>query len=139
MSLSLDELLDDFSGNVGTDNDVLREIEKNLAVKLPSDYKSFLSSINGGEGFVGKHYLILWKAEELAQFNEEYQVAEYAPGLMFFGSNGGGEGFAFDTRVVPFRIVEVPFVGMSLECAITVADSFPALLDRMVHTDGSLF
>jgi hypothetical protein len=34
---------------------------------------------NGGEGFIGKHFVRLWRIEELANRNQDYQVAEYAP------------------------------------------------------------
>lgn len=29
-------------------------------------------------------------------FNEEYQVRQYAPGVILFGSDGGGEAYGFD-------------------------------------------
>jgi len=33
-------------------------------------------------------YAALWHVNELMMFNKEYAVAEYAPGLLLFGSNG---------------------------------------------------
>jgi len=106
---------------------------------LPADYRIFLLQSNGGEGFIGKHYLILWRAEELFQFNRDYQVDDYAPGFLMFGSDGGGDGFAFDKRTSPFRVMEVPFIGMSVNDAFFIADSFTRMLERMVETDGPLF
>ena len=52
---------------------------------------------------------------------------------------GGGEGFAFDTRSTPYRVMQVPFIGMSLDDAFFVADSFTRLLERMVEIGGPLF
>jgi hypothetical protein len=67
---------------------------------LPTDYLRFLRQANGGEGFVGKEvYLVLWRVEELAGMNAAYHVAEFAPGLLIFGSDGGDEAFAFDLRL----------------------------------------
>jgi hypothetical protein len=121
------EQYNEFSRSPGASEEKLRETERSLAFPLPEDYCRFLRFSNGGEGFVGRSYLILWAVEDLAQFNKEYQVQDYAPGLFLFGSNGGGEGFAFDTRVTPFPVVRVPFVGMDLQCAKIIAKSFKEL------------
>jgi hypothetical protein len=40
-------------------------------------------------------------------------VAQFAPDLLLFGSDGGGEAYAFDTRESPWGVVKVPFIGMS--------------------------
>jgi hypothetical protein len=57
--------------------------------------------MNGGEGFIGENYLRAWPVEDLIQSNKDYRVDEAAPGLFLFGSSGGGEAFAFDTRSAP--------------------------------------
>jgi cell wall assembly regulator SMI1 len=139
MSASLDELLADFLGAEGTDESTLDLVEQTLKKTLPKDYRNFLLTFNGGEVEFGTHRIALWKAEELEQFNREHQVDEYAPGLLLFGSNGGGEGFAFDTRSSKYPVVQVPFIGMDFDSALVVADSFTHLLNRMLETDGSLF
>ena len=139
MSIPLESLLTDFTRTLGTTEQVLETAEKTLHIKLPDDYRRFVMQSNGGEGFVGKHYLILWKVEELVRFNHDYQVDDYAPGFLMFGSSGGGDGFAFDTKAKPYRVMQVPFIGMSREDAFFVADSFTRLLERMVEIDGPLF
>lgn len=102
-----------------------------LGRSLPPDYALFLSEHNGGEGFIGDNYVILWKAEELGPFNREYEVDQLAPGLVLFGSNGGGEGYGFDTRSADMPIVRVPFVGMDLQYATPVASSFSRLFTQL--------
>jgi hypothetical protein len=139
VSKSLEKLLTGFSAQPGATEQVLQTVEQALSMPLPADYRIFLLQSNGGEGFIGKHYLILWRAEELFQFNRDYQVDDYAPGFLMFGSDGGGDGFAFDKRTSPFRVMEVPFIGMSLNDAFFIADSFTRMLERMVETDGPLF
>ena len=138
MSKSLEQLLTDFSAQRGATEQVLQTAEQALSTPLPADYRNFLLRSNGGEGFIGKHCLILWRAEELFQFNRDYQVDEYAPGFLMFGSDGGGDGFAFDKRTSPFRVMEVPFIGMNVNDAFFIADSFTRMLERMVETDGPL-
>lgn len=135
MDENLKVLLDDFSFEGGASSDALAELAE---LSLPNDYLSVFSELNGGEGFVGEEYLILWKAEELIPFNKEYEADKYAPGIFLFGSNGGGEGFGFDTRSKPYMVVEIPFIGMDLQHATPVADNFTHLLERMRDSDGSL-
>lgn len=85
---------------------------------------------NGGEGFIGPNaYVIFWKLEELMELNKAYQVAEYAPGLFIFGSDGGGEAYAFDVRTPAMPIVSVPFVGLDLSLARAIAPTFSGFLD----------
>ena len=95
-----------------------------------------MSVQDGGEGFVGNQYLILWRATELMEFNREYEAAKYAPSLLLFGSNGGGEAFAFDARDNAMKIFIVPFVGMSLKDASQVAEKFDNFLSKLA--DGTL-
>lgn len=95
---------------------------------LPDDYCVFLQRTNGGEGYLKQHFVILWRLEELLKFNEAYHTREYAPGLFLFGSNGGGEAFAFDRRTHSC-VVNIPFVGMDLSLVELVYLSFSELLE----------
>jgi len=113
------------------DPSVVQGLSSNLEVPLPRDYLDFLRQHNGGEGFIGDRYIVLWKAEELADFNREYEVGKYAPGILLFGSNGGGEAYGFDTRSAAMPIVRVPFIGMELRYATPVAKDFPDLFAQL--------
>jgi hypothetical protein len=105
-----------------------RAIE-NVGIDLPEDYREFLRLANGGEGFLENGaYAQLWRAERLVTINREYEVPEFAPEAFFFGSNGGGEGYAFDRRSDPMRIVAIPFVGMEMKVALHLAGSFTSFL-----------
>jgi SMI1 / KNR4 family (SUKH-1) len=96
--------------------------------KLPEDYLDFLGSSNGGVGFLGSNYVILWEASDLLRQNDAYEVAVYAPGFFIFGSDGGGEAFGFDTRGAKYSVMRLPFVGMDWEDAVFISDSFSGLL-----------
>ena len=98
-------------------------------LNLPLDYLEFIALTDGGGD-----YLVLWKAEKLETFNKEFEVDVYAKGLFLFGGDGGGEGFGFDMRSQPYKIVLVPYIGMSLNDAIVVADNFTLLLDKMTES-----
>lgn len=123
-------MLRNFRGNEPASAAEIEQLEVNCGFVLPKDYREFLRLTNGGEGFIGPNaYVILWKIGELAEMNEAYQVAEYAPGLFIFGSDGGGEAYAFDVRTSEMPIVSVPFVGMELSLTHGIAPSFSAFLD----------
>lgn len=116
MKLGFEELLEDFSGNDPVAENGLPAIETKLGKTLPADYKELLEISNGGEGSLGKEYLMIWAVEELVEYNQQYEVEKYAPGWLVFGSNGGGEAYAFDYRSGQFGgVVKVPFVGMDLK------------------------
>src|SRR5438045_159769 len=84
---------------------------------LPQDYVEIMRQTNGGEGFVGESYFRLYPIQKLAQLNQAYGVNEFAPGLIIFGSNSGGEAFAFDTRTTAMLVVQIPFIPMLFQYA----------------------
>lgn len=103
-----------------------------VGVAPPESYLEFLRAHNGGEGFIGDNYIVFWKAEELVDFNREYEAETYAPGIFLFASNGGGEGYGFDTLDAAMPIVQIPFVGMDRQHAIPVATDLPDLFARLL-------
>ena len=127
----MSEMPEEFKPKPGASIDAINDAEAHLHWLLPDDYRGFLRLHNGGEGFWGDNYLILWSVEELGEFNFEYQVDEYAQGLILFGSDGGGEAFAFDNRVTPPPVVKVPFIGMDLTHVKPVANSFEQFLSSL--------
>ena len=108
MNEESENILKDFRGNGTALEADIQKVERACGCSLPKRYCIFLKNKNGGEGFIGTQYLILWKAEEIVQFNKDYEVDKYAPGLLLFGSDGGGEGFAFDLREKKMTVVMVP-------------------------------
>ncbi len=123
--------------NEGASERLLAECKASLSCDLPSDYLQFLRKHDGGEGFAGETYIVLWRAEELADFNREYEVDQYAPGILLIGSNGGGEAFGFDTHDAAMPVVRVPFVGMDRQLAIAVGDSFSSSLGELAKVKVS--
>jgi hypothetical protein len=110
------------------DEDIL-SFENASGKKLPGDYIELLKITNGGEGFIGDNYLILWGIEELISQNESYEVELNAPGLLIFGTDGGGEAFGFDTRKAKWSVAQIPFVGMFWEEALPKANSFKGFIE----------
>jgi hypothetical protein len=120
-----------FAGQAGASEQAVRSVEQSTGLKLPEEYVALIRRHNGGEGFIGSEYLILWKVEELVSFNHDYEVREYIPDLLLFGSNGGGEAYGFKTNLVPWEIIRVPFVGMAPDLCIKMGTSFASFLDSL--------
>ena len=122
-------LLARFSRNQPANEVAIRTAENDSNSAFPTEYRDFLQFTNGGEGFVGSDgYAALWRVEGICPFNKEYEVSEYAPGLLLFGTNGGGECFGFDYRSPDRVIVQVPAIGMSLNDTLVIAPTFHGFL-----------
>lgn len=134
---SSDDRLAQFKGRPPADPAAIAKVEAESYLRLPSDYADFLRCSNGGEGSVGASYVRLYRAEELLELNEGYSLAEFAPGLFLFGSDGGGEAFCFDMRTPAMPIVMMPFVPLDPEDAIVVGASFDEFLEALYA--GRLF
>ncbi len=119
--------------NPGISEHALDTALSSLGQDFPKDYQEFLRSSNGGHGFIGQFFVSLWKADDLERLNAAYEVTCVAPHLFLFGSDGGGEAFAFDTREDPWAVVQVPFIGMGdPENAIPTGGSFTEFLENLV-------
>jgi antitoxin component of MazEF toxin-antitoxin module len=113
-------------------NALIREVGASLAVNFPEDYVEWLTLSNGGSGKVGAgSYLLLRPVDKLASHNDLLQVKKFAPGFIFFGSDGGGEGYAFDNRQAVVSIVQMPFIGMSPEVAKPCGKTFKEFLQYL--------
>jgi hypothetical protein len=133
----IDDVLQTFEGNPGASETAIASFEAVFGFKPPAGYLEFMRRCNGGEGPVGKRYLMLWSLEELRQCNEDYRVKVFAPGLFLFGSSGGGEAYAFDIQQPAPGIVSVPFVGISLKEARGPSRTFDEFLQSLAHHNGT--
>jgi len=99
---------------------------------LPQAYLTFLELCNGGEGElpVQPLWFQIWPAQKVLEYNHGYEVEKFLPGFVGFGSNGGGELLAFDTRQgEPWPVVAVPFIPMEESHAVQVAPDFHTLAE----------
>ena len=111
----------------------IEEVEKSLGIKFPSDYVDFMLFTNGCEGSIGESYIVMWPIEEIVQNNEDFEVEEYVPGLILFGSNGSGEAFGFDMRTEKPSYIMVPFL-LEAEAVISQGSTINAFFERL-YTD----
>ncbi len=131
-------MLAKFNAKPAATLDAIDDFQRSEKITLPPEYIDFLCQANGGEGFIGEHYVIFYPVEELAGANRDYEVDEYVKGLFLFGSNGGGEAFAFDYRSPELRVVIVPFIGMAHDTIINKAASFNAFIQALYDSSDLL-
>ena len=61
------------------------------------DYRAVMRRINGGECDFAQSRIALQSLEDAVERNATFKEAGFPP-FIFFGSNGGGEGYAWDLR-----------------------------------------
>jgi len=115
MSKEVAELLKEWQPNPGTSKEVVERVQSELGIVFPQDYTELMEWSNGGEGWIGESYLQLWLMEEIPWNNESVGALKFAPGVIFFGGDGGGMQYGFDTHFDPLAIVEVDAVSIGLE------------------------
>jgi cell wall assembly regulator SMI1 len=99
-----------------------------LGIELPEDYRAVMRRSNGGEYDFGKSWIVLQSLEDAIERNATFKEAGFPP-LIFFGSDGGGFGYAWDMR--PGRqslYVVVPFIVPEDEAVIPCGDTFEEFL-----------
>ena len=83
--------------------------ERELGRSLPGGLREFLAVSNGYDDALGKGYLSLWPAGQLALRNEGYEVASKIDDVVLIGSNGGDTCYAIDwSDGAPQFIVAAP-------------------------------
>lgn len=121
----------DHKRHPGANETRAREICAALHLTPPDDYLSALAFTDGAEGFIGESYLRFYCIAWLRDLNPAYQVEKFAPGLVIFATNGGGDAYAFDTRSEPHPIVRVPLIPLDYQYVEPLATDFSGFLRRL--------
>lgn len=123
------KLMKDVEFEESVSEEIVIEVEGKLNINFPKEYREFILESNGVAGGIGDNaYLIIWPVQELVELNEEYGVKKFTPGLVYFGSDGGGIAYAFDTRGMSIKFVEFPFDSIHIEEANVIAETFDDFL-----------
>lgn len=73
---------------------------------------------------------MLYDIKELVPLNRAYDRSTSHPGLVFVGSDGGGEGVGFDFRSDPPPVVLVNWVSAGWSDGIHQADTFSEFMTQ---------
>ena len=112
-------------------DEALAQFRRISGEQLPDDYIAFLRTTNGGEGNIGSAHVRFWGIEELLPMTEQYKIKQYMPGVLAFGTDGGGEAIAFDTRQRIWSVIVVEFTVLTFEDSIQIGTSFSDFVSRL--------
>lgn len=134
MNANIEKFTKKLKSEPGASKQMIEEIESKYKFKFPNDYKEFLLKSNGVSGFVGEAYLLIWPLEDIEEINQIAKVNEFTPGLILFGSDGGGLSYAFDARQSVPPLVEIPDISIHVEeikiCGFTFYEFLEYLFNK---------
>jgi hypothetical protein len=108
----------------------LRDFFNSAGVSPSDDYLDFMKDSNGAEGNVGeKAYLAIYGIQEMRERNAASQAFE--PQLLFFGSNRGGEGYAFDLSRADKQIIAIQEIDLDRTYADDMGTSLLEFLEDL--------
>ncbi|MBM4019736.1 MAG: SMI1/KNR4 family protein [Planctomycetes bacterium] len=123
-----------YAGSGATEESLLAVMAE-LGYGLPEEYLDFMRQTNGYTGEVGSRgFVSIWPVEEVVPTNQANHFREWILGLVLFGSNEGGEFYAFDLRGNRPKVVMVPSIPLELKYAVEVGSSFIDFLEHLAQT-----
>ena len=123
--------LQDGSFNPGATDEQLDAVARRMHLVLPNDYRAFMKESNGAAFHLGDSYVVLSAIEDLPELSARYHLAQKAPSLVLFGTNAASDGFGFDARSSPHRIVLCSLDHPSLLDGVPQGSSFAGFLERI--------
>jgi len=99
---------------------------------LPQDVKDLLAEHDGGSGTVGGQPLVLWSAAQIDEEGEAQEVTRATPGLLLFGTDGGGEGYGYLPRLRQGRYGRISLLAAGPHEFESLGDSLADLLQAVV-------
>lgn len=90
----------DWSARPPASEEAIEQLRQHASSALPEAYVALLRYSNGGEGPLALPplYFMLYEVEYTSEVNQSPYQRQWYPGFFVFGSNGGLETIAFDTR-----------------------------------------
>lgn len=114
--------------NPPTTRQIIDYVQAQLSFKLPDDYIEFMLHANGAEGRFGNSYMQIWCVENIIPWTKECEINLYIPGILVFGSSGGGMDYAFDYRKNDIKIIEIPDDSIHIEESCIYGNNFCSFL-----------
>jgi cell wall assembly regulator SMI1 len=98
-----------------------------LGIELPEDYRAVMRQANGAECEFGDSWVRLWPVEELVEKNAVWR--EFQRPCTFFGTDGGGFGYAWDGREGRAgNYVALDWVNADPDAAVPCGETFEEFL-----------
>jgi cell wall assembly regulator SMI1 len=107
----------------------ISQLENQLQIDLPGDYKEFLKQTNGFAGVANEFVVDFDPVEKIYQSTQD-TCAECFPWAIYIGTNGGGEMFVIDKRQIPYQFGLLPYVA-DYNDFIPLGDTFEKFIQRL--------
>lgn len=111
--------------------DSIKKAEKDLKIKFPQEFVDVMLKSNGLEGFCGEEIISIWKIEDIVPLNKAYAVKDFFPSLIYFGTDGCGEMYAFNFAVKGIPVLKVDAISVDLKEAILCGSTFLNFLENL--------
>ena len=109
----------------------ISELENQLALELPTDYKDFLKITNGFAGIINQFVVHFDPVEEIFQSTQD-NCTEFFPWAIYIGTNGGGEMFVIDKRQTPYQFGLLPNIADENDF-LPLGDTFEKFIQRLYN------
>ncbi len=112
------------------DNDI-NDVEKQLGILFPYDYKDFLKFTNGFDGQIKEFIVSFDPVQNIYQSTLDTCLTCF-PWAIYLGTNGNIEMFVLDTRQNPFQFGVLPNIGEE-EDFIPLGNTFEKFIARLYY------
>jgi cell wall assembly regulator SMI1 len=109
----------------------IAELESQLQIELPNDYKEFLKVTNGFAGTVNEFVVDFDPVDKIYQSTQD-TCAEFFPWAVYIGTNGGGEMFVIDKRQTPYQFGLLPNIADENDF-LPLGDTFEKFIQRLYN------
>jgi hypothetical protein len=109
----------------------ISQLENQLQINLPSDYKEFLKQTNGFAGVANEFVVDFYPVEKIYQSTQD-TCAEFFPWAVCIGTNGGGEMFIIDKRQIPYQFGLLPNISGENDF-LPLGDTFEKFIQRLYN------
>jgi len=107
----------------------IKELESKLECALPQDYKDFLLTTNGFDGFIGDFYVVFESVDKISECTKD-TCSEFFPWSIYIGTNGNLEMFVMDKRTSPYTYGLLPFIASDNDF-IPLSNDFENFIKRL--------
>lgn len=111
------------------DENEINTFLKRVDFELPEGFISLYRDSNGIEIFTEERYVSIYKIEKVFEMNAIYQIESELPGFFSFGTNGSDAAYTIEKATG--YIFETPYIGISKEESILMAENFNKFLENL--------
>ncbi|TWI77981.1 SMI1/KNR4 family protein SUKH-1 [Lacibacter cauensis] len=109
----------------------ISELENQLSIELPTDYKDFLKFTNGFAGLVNE-FVVDFDPVDTIYKSTQGTCAEFFPWAICIGTNGGGEMFVIDKRQTPYQFGLLPKIADEKDF-LPLGDTFEKFVEGLYN------